>query len=325
VNVRRFVERRKARWERFEQLLNALQWSGGRGLSRADLDELGRLYRQTAADLAYARQQGADASVVEYLNALMGRAHGVLYRARRGSVRNALRHFWYGFPAAVRRRAGYVWAAIGFTLLGAFIPFLMILANPSIAETLVDPQWRPVFEQWKSGQQRQPGETGMASIMSSFYFVNNSRVAMLAFGLGVFWAIPTVYVLITNGFLLGTLAGEMYHVGKLGFLLVSIYPHGVPELGAVFLCGGAGLMLGRAMIAPGDLTRSEAVRQVAPDAFLILAGSVVLIFIAAFIEAFFSFYAFPSWSKFLWGTVELVALLGYILGVRAPSSIGAHR
>jgi hypothetical protein len=73
------------------------------------------------------------------------------------------------------------------------------------------------------------------------------------------------------------------------------------------------------------LTRSEAVRQVAPDAFLILAGSVVLIFIAAFTEAFFSFYAFPSWSKLLWGTVELVALLGYILGVRAPSSIGARR
>jgi len=137
--MRRFVERRKARWERFEQLLDALQWSGGKGLSRADLDELGRLYRQAAADLAYARQQGADASVVEYLNALMGRAHGALYRARRGSVRNALRHFWYGFPDAVRRRAGYVWAAIGFTLLGALIPFLMILANPSIAQTTRHP------------------------------------------------------------------------------------------------------------------------------------------------------------------------------------------
>jgi hypothetical protein len=216
VNVRRFVERRKARWERFEQLLTALQWSGGKGLSRADLDELGRLYRQTAADLAYARQQGADASVVEYLNALMGRAHGALYRARRGSVRNALRHFWYGFPDAVRRRAGYVWAAIGFTLLGALIPFLMILANPSLAETLVDPQWRPVFEQWKSGQQRQPGETGMASIMSSFYFVNNSRVAMLAFGLGVFWAIPTVYVLDHQRLPVGHAGGRDVPCGQVG-------------------------------------------------------------------------------------------------------------
>lgn len=325
MNVRRFVERRKARWERFEQLLGALQRSGGKGLSRADLDELGRLYRQTAADLAYARQQGADASVVEYLNALMGRAHGALYRARRGSARNGLRHFWYGFPAAVRRRACYIWVAMGLTLLGALIPFLMILANPSVAEALVDPQWRPVFEQWKSGQQRQLGETGMASLMSSFYFVNNSRVAMLAFGLGVFWAIPTVYLLITNGFLLGTLAGEMYHVGKLGFLLVSIYPHGVPELGAIFLCGGAGLLLGRAMIASGDFTRSEAVRRVAPDAFMILAGSVVLILFAAFTEAFFSFYAYPNWAKFLWGTVSLVALLGYILGVREPSPGAVRR
>ncbi|MCS6918157.1 MAG: hypothetical protein NZM28_00130, partial [Fimbriimonadales bacterium] len=62
--------------------------------------------------------------------------------------------------------------------------------------------------------------------------------------------------------------------------------------------------------------RSEAVRQVAPDAFWILAGSVVLILIAAFTEAFFSFYAFPSWTKFLWGPVALGVLLAYITGVR---------
>ncbi|MCS7209286.1 MAG: stage II sporulation protein M, partial [Fimbriimonadales bacterium] len=282
------------------------------------LDELGRLYRQTAADLAYARQQGADSSVVEYLNSLLGRAHGTLYRARRGSIWNGVRLFWYSFAAAVRRRSRYIALAAGLLLLGALIPFLMILVNPAIAEALVDPQLRPLFEQWKQGKQFQVGETRFASVMSSFYFVNNSRAAMLAFGLGVFWGVPTVYVLLTNGFLLGTLAGEMYHVGKLGFLLVSIYPHGVPELGAVLMCGGAGLMLGRAMIAPGDLTRRDAVRQVAPDAFWILAGSMILILFAAFTEAFFSFYAFPNWAKLLWGTVALVALLAYVIGVREP-------
>ncbi|MFN4033589.1 MAG: hypothetical protein ACK4ME_08230, partial [Fimbriimonadales bacterium] len=123
MNVRAFVERRRARWQRFEELLDALQWGARGRLDRAALDELGRLYRQTAADLAYARQQGADASVVEYLNSLLGRAHGSLYRARRGSVRGALRRFWYAFPDAVRRRQGYVWMAIAITLLGALIPF----------------------------------------------------------------------------------------------------------------------------------------------------------------------------------------------------------
>lgn len=319
MNVRQFVERRRARWQRFEELLDAVRWANGRNLDRAALDELGRLYRQTATDLAYARLHGADPSVVEYLNSLMGRAHGILYRARRGSLRDGLRRFWYSFPAAVRRNARYVALAIALVLLGAFIPFAMIVANPAVAQALVDPQWRPIFEQWKRGEQRPPGHTGLSAVMSSFYFINNSRVAMLAFGLGIFWGIPTVYLLITNGYLLGTLAGEMHQVGKLGFLLVSIYPHGVPELGAVFLCGGAGLMLGRAMIAPGDLTRADAVRQVAPDAFWMLAGSIVLIFFAAFIEAFFSFFAFPNWAKFLWGTVELALLLAYLLGVREPA------
>lgn len=316
MNVRRFVERRQPHWERFEQLLNAIRWTGGAGLDRAALNELGRLYRQTVADLAYARLYGADPRVVEYLNSLVGRAHGVLYRARRGSLRGGLRLLWYSFPAAVRRCWRFVALAIALTLFGAFVSFLMITNDPTLAQTLVPPEWRPVFEHWKQGKQYQPGQSGLAAVMSSFYFINNSRVALLAFGLGVLWGVPTVYLLIVNGYLLGLLAGEMYHVGKLGFLLVSIYPHGVPELGAVFLCGGAGLMLGRAMIAPGDLTRSEAVRQVAPDAFWMLAGSLVLILLAAFIEAFFSFFAFPNWAKFIWGTVELGALLIYILGVR---------
>ncbi len=318
MNVRRFVERRKARWERFEQMVRAVRWGGAHALTREELNELGQLYRQVATDLAYARLQGADPPVIDYLNSLLGQAHGVFYRAPRARLRDGILRLFYTFPAMVRKHWRAVILSMLLTLTGAALSFGLIMSDPAWGARLIDPEWAPVLEHWKSGKQYQPGQTGLSAVMSSFYFLNNTRVAMLAFGLGFFLGIPTVYLLWSNGFLLGIFAAEMARVGKLGFFLVSIYPHGVPEIGAIFLCGGGGLLLGRALLMPGDLTRIDALREAGRDAIWLLGGSIPLILLAAFTEAFFSFYAFPSWAKLTWGTVLLLALLAYILFVRSP-------
>ena len=318
VNVRKFVERRKARWERFEQMVRAVRWGGVEALTREELNELGRLYRQVATDLAYARMQGADLPVIDYLNSLLGQAHGVFYRAPRRSLREGAKRLFYTFPAMVRKHWRPIALSIVLTLIAALVSFSLIRSDPAWSARLIDPNWAPVLEHWKSGKQYAPGQTGLAAIMSSFYFLNNTRVAMLAFGLGFLLGIPTVYLLWSNGFLLGIFAAEMAGVGKLGFFLVSIYPHGVPELGAVFLCSGGGLLLGRALLMPGDLSRIEALRQAGQEAIWLLGGSIPLLLLAAFTEAFFSFYAFPNWAKFAWGTGALAVLMAYILFVRSP-------
>lgn len=316
MNVRQFVERRRARWERFAQMIEAVRWSGARQLSADELNELGRLYRQVAADLAYARQQGADSTVQDYLNSLLAQAHGVLYRTRRGQWTEGLRSFYYGFPDAARRHWKVILLAIGITLVASLTAFLMVLADPAWGKRLVEGQFRQALEHWKTGEQYALGDVSHAPGMSMFYFLNNSRVALLSFGLGIFAGIPTVYLLWKNGVTLGVFAAELAQMGKLGFFLVSIYPHGVPELGAIFFCAGAGLLVGRAVIMPGDYSRIEALRRVGHDVFYLVAGSVVLILIAGVVEAFFSFYAFPNWLKFLWGTVSLAILLIYIWRVR---------
>lgn len=305
--------------------MRAVRWGGAHALTRQELNELGRLYRQVAADLAYARMQGADPPVIDYLNSLLGQAHGVFYRAPRARLREGLVRLFYTFPAMVRKHWRAVALSMLITLAGAAISFGLIMSDPSWSARLIDPNWATVLEHWKSGRQYAPGQTGLAAVMSSLYFLNNTRVAMLAFGLGFFLGIPTVYLLWSNGFLLGIFAAEMARVGKLGFFLVSIYPHGVPEIGAIFLCGGGGLLLGRALLMPGDLTRIDALREAGRDAIWLLGGSIPLILLAAFTEAFFSFYAFPNWAKFAWGTTALALLLVYILFVRSPEERGMEQ
>lgn len=52
------------------------------------------------------------------------------------------------------------------------------------------------------------------------------------------------------------------------------------------------------MIAPGRRPRGEALREAGRDAIVLLATSVVLMFIAAPIEGFFSFNpSVPVWAK----------------------------
>ena len=69
----------------------------------------------------------------------------------------------------------------------------------------------------------------------------------------------------------------------LGWLL----PHGVPEIGAILLCGAAGMGLGRAIMFPGQYTRVEALWRKGPQAALIVAGCFGLFAYAAIIESFF--------------------------------------
>jgi len=104
------------------------------------------------------------------------------------------------------------------------------------------------------------------------------------------------------------LAHEMAPVGKLGFLISSIAPHGVPELSGIIVAGSAGLLLGYSLINPGRRRRSDSLKAVGKDAIVLLATSVMLMFIAAPIEAFFSFQPMvPQWVKAVVAIISVCA------------------
>ena len=84
----RFIDKQKTAWQRLEELLDLLDRSSLRRLHREEVRELGRIYRRTASDLAIARAESRDPRLVNYLNSLVIRAHGRIYRA---TIPNACR------------------------------------------------------------------------------------------------------------------------------------------------------------------------------------------------------------------------------------------
>ena len=106
--MNRFIDERKDNWQRLEDLLGLLQGTSLRGLSKMEVREFGELYRRAAADLAIARAETRDPKLVNYLNSLVIRAHGKIYRAEGEGVNVISRFFLRDLPRTFRANWRYM-------------------------------------------------------------------------------------------------------------------------------------------------------------------------------------------------------------------------
>src|SRR5205814_10502414 len=66
-----WLEKRQSHWKRLEHLLDQVQQAGLRSLTRLELQELGLLYRQAAADLSTLREDPTGKSYARFLNLIL--------------------------------------------------------------------------------------------------------------------------------------------------------------------------------------------------------------------------------------------------------------
>ena len=126
--------------------------------------------------------------------------------------------------------------------------------------------------------------------MSSMIMQNNIRVAAVAFATGILAGIGTFLMLFYNGLMLGVVGALIAAHGgevQMGFWSF-VAPHGVIELTAIFIAGGAGLMLGWAVLNPGEYSRRDAVKLAGREATKLMIGVAAMLVVAGVIEGFFS-------------------------------------
>jgi uncharacterized membrane protein SpoIIM required for sporulation len=154
-------------------------------------------------------------------------------------------------------------------------------------------------------------ESERASEFASTVFTNNVRVGILAFASGILFGIPTIFLLASNGANLGVAAGMFAHFDALGKFFGLIAPHGLLELTAIVVAGGAGLQLGWALIGPGERSRGDALREEGRRIIVIVLGLVPVFAVAGVIEGFVTGQPWPTWLRVGIGTVAEVAFLFY--------------
>ena len=313
MRVDQFYESRQADWKALAQLLDRGQ-GGIHRFSPEDIDALGRLYRAATSDLALAQRDFPGHRVTVYLNQLVARAHAVVYRGEPMARNRLLRFATTGFPRAYRQ-------TLPFTLIAALLFILPALAAGLSAA------WQPEAARWllPAEVQRLIPDIERQELWteipiedrpyaSSFIMQNNIRIAFLAFGSGVLAGLPTVWIMILNGLIIGGITGLTAHYG-IGFeLWTFVIGHGVVELGVIFIAGGSGLMLGWAVIQPGLLSRRDALTIAARRAVRLVIGCVPLLVGAGLIEGFVSPAEAVPWPiKWGIGLGSGLLLYGYLL------------
>lgn len=289
-----FVLTRRSAWERLSSLLDRVERSGLRSLSADELDDLGRLYRQVTAHLSEARTARLDSETVAYLNQLASRAYARVYAGERARHLGLGQLFAVELPRTFRRRAGYIGVSFGLSVLAAMVAFAAVSSDRRWADVLTHPgaddRWaefahsgQPAGEYFADSARSAGGPEFSAFLMS-----NNIRVALNAFALGVTFGLGTLVVLCVNGLMLGVFFGVGASADASVRFAAIVAPHGVLELSAIFIAGGAGLMLGHALVDPGDLFRRDALRIAAADAVKLAVGTVPMFVVAGLIEGMVS-------------------------------------
>lgn len=313
TNEKEWVDKRLAEWQRLETLTR--QSNSSRRLKGRELVEMMGLYRRASADLATVRGTSANPELAFWLNSVVARAYSQLDQAPRLGLLTVLsRALWRGADT-VRRRRRPIYLAATLFFFFAFAAIFLVSVFPQTREVMVPPAMERDFDSWKSGMHE--ARSGSDSIAAStFYFGHNPRVAIATNALSVATCgLYGIYALWQNGGLMGVLAKEVSENGHLGFLLSSVAPHGVSEIGGIFVACGAGFLLAGALIRPGRLSRFEAVKRAGQDAGVLMILSIIMIFIAAPIEGFFSFNpAIPQWVKVVFALLHFAAWGAYFSG-----------
>lgn len=314
MSPEQFLAARQNDWQRLTQLLDRRI-----GLNTAEVEEIGRLYRGLAADLALAQRDFPGHPLSRYLNQLTGRAHAAIYRGQPLATRRLWRFISQGLPRLYRQTLPFTLFAAALLFLPALIAGTATALAPETGRWLLPAGAQGLIEQIERQDLWLDIPLDERPFASSAITTNNIQVSFLAFAGGIFAGVLTVVVLVQNGLLLGAITGLTIHYGVGWELWNFVIGHGVIELSMICLAGGAGLMLGWAIIQPGIYTRRDALRHASRRAVKLVLGCASFLVVAGLIEGFVSpSETLPPGLKWGVGLSSGALLYGYLLLAGRP-------
>jgi uncharacterized membrane protein SpoIIM required for sporulation len=185
-----------------------------------------------------------------------------------------------------------VLAAAAAFLAGALFGAIAVLVDPANGERLIPQQFftespRERVEKIEQRDERIEN-VEQAMLFGASLYTHNIKVSFLAFSLGALTIVFGLLILFYNGMILGAV-GAMYVLEDVSvFFFAWVGPHGALELPAIIFGGAAGLLIGRALLMPGNLSRGAALRRVLPSVWRIMIGAALILVLAGLIEGSFS-------------------------------------
>lgn len=309
MNLKQFIKQHRDDWKLLEKYI-LLMGKRGQIISSKHIDKFNRLYQKAAQNLSYSQTYFPSAEVTIYLNGLVSKSHNLLYKDQVTSVKQ----FWHFFSTKFIGLLLEQWKAVVVAMLlfflGGLASFLSIVNDPLHIHSILPAE----IAQGVDPEQLGVGHDSIDSpIMSAQIMTNNIQVAILAFAGGVTFGILTVYVLVYNGLIVGALAGLFWHYGMTYEFWAYIVPHGMIELLAIFIAGGAGLLMGYKLFVPGKYSRGYQLKTQAKRSVQLLLGTIPLFIIAGIIEGFITPARISLEAKYAVAIITVIGLVLYVV------------
>ena len=303
-----FIKQNKEKWLSFEKAIFNNDFK--------DSDELASQYIHLINDLSYAQTYYPKSKVITYLNQLAAKAFQKIYKTKREDT-NRLVSFWKTeVPLIVHQFRKYIYIAFAiFTLFTAIGAISAANDGEFVRSILGDEYVNMTLENIENGNPVAVYKSG--SNWGSFIgiTINNLRVGIISFVLGVFGGIGTVYILFKNCIMLGSFQYFFYDKGVFWESVRGIWIHGSMEIFAIVIEAGAGLILGASILFPGTYSRYKSFKQGAKTGIKILISTFPFTFLAGFLEGFITRYSniMPNWLSVGIILITLSAISYYYL------------
>jgi uncharacterized membrane protein SpoIIM required for sporulation len=287
-----FRRARESSWRELEAIVEIAEKQGVRALGLDDLERMPVLYRSALSSLSVARAIALDRHLLLYLENLALRAYLLVYGPRIGLIGGLNDFLQRSFPLAVRSAGWPLMISVIGLMIGATAGFMLVIGDESWFSILVPSglaQIRgaastrasllegEIFAPWG-------GSAAVVTLLANFLFAHNTLIGILTFSLGFAAGVPTLLLLMYQGLILGAFLALHYDRGLtvdfLGWTLI----HGVTELGAILLCGAAGLMIAEKILFPDQYSRIDSLAMRGRMAGHIAVGAILMFFLAALLE-----------------------------------------
>ncbi|MEK1904216.1 MAG: stage II sporulation protein M [Pseudomonas sp.] len=315
-----FEQRHNADWQRFERLLGQLE--KGKAESKP-CEAFAADYRHLCQHLALAEERGYSSHLIDQLQRLAMRGHQQFYRHRSHLGAQIIGFVVAGFPQLIRREWRVVLCACLLFFGSLAVMGLLTWRFPDLIYSLLDPEQVSNMEKMYDPDARRIGrfserDSGDDWMMFGYYIMNNIGIGFQTFASGLLFGLGSLFFLLFNGLMIGAIAGHLTRLGYSETFWSFVIGHGAFELTAIAFAGAAGLKLGWALLAPGRLSRREALRQAAGHAIQLVAGVILFLVIAAFIEAFWSSMTYTTHTIKYWvgGSLWLLVIAYFVFAGR---------
>ena len=311
MNVQRWIARQEPNWKRLDNLLQKIEKKGIKSLSAIEIKDLASLYRSVSADLARARTNQVGDIITQDLQKLTSRSYNQIYQGSHRQEWQAIKEFYlWKFPQLLRESWLYIAIATGIFLLAGIIGWWYAWQDPAFISINVPPSL--IHKVRDKGELWMGSIVGIEPLASSGIMINNLLVSFAAIAGGITAGLYTIFIMAFNGLsisVIATLVGQ----NNLAYpFWAFVFPHGALELPAIFFAGGAGLLIGQAIVFPGKYRRLYAIKRNGVKATQLLFGIVPMLVIAGAIEGFFSPNpAIPEPIKYLAGISLFCGLVAY--------------